>query len=93
MSVSNGAKELSDPERLNKEVSLPKNITKIEVFAFLDDRSFHSIVFYGDTTVNVGLTPEYDLWQENLRGYRKGTGNTFVVPPGERLLGCEISHD
>ena len=90
MSLSDGQKALSDTDA-DEEYVLPLNITKINMFIIKDEWWFHSMVFYGDSELHIGLTPEMDKKTHDDE-YRKGRQETFVVPAGERLLGCEIFH-
>ena len=74
---------------------LPDDITKIDVFFTKSEQKFHSMVFYGDRTVAIGLTPEHDQFFV-LHGNQqetKGRKWTFTLPKNERLLGCEMHYD
>ena len=90
MSLSDGQKALSN-QYATKEYVLPLNITKIEMFIRKNEWYFHSMVFYGKRELHIGFTPQDDQEWLSVDG-RKGRQETFVVPAGERLLGCEIFH-
>lgn len=90
MSLSDGQKALSRDDA-TKEYSLPLNIRSINMFIRKDEYWFHSMVFYGDSELHIGFPPEADQ-KETWDSKRKGRQETFVMPAGERLLGCEISH-
>jgi hypothetical protein len=83
LSMSDGQKEIHPG--CNKEHTLPENITRIEMFIQKSEFTFHSMVFYGNTTLRIGSTFAFD---QKYPAERRGRQETFVVPAGERLLGC-----
>ena len=54
----------------------------------------HHMIFYGSTTVYMGLTKEDDEgeWKDRPKAHA-GRVETVVLAPGEQLLGCEMYHD
>lgn len=51
---------MSDRYVCNMQDDLPLNITKIDVFFCKHEKWFHSMIFYGDTTKQIGNTLEMD---------------------------------
>ena len=43
-----------------KAHTLPSNIKEIDIYFAKHELWFHSMVFYGDTKLNIGRTPEDD---------------------------------
>lgn len=90
MMLSDGQKETCN-SNCNREDLLPTNIRQIDVFFRKHEKSFHSMIFYGDTTLLIGFTPEtdkefYRLFPNDVKGRRE----TFHVPEGEKLIGCTM---
>jgi hypothetical protein len=94
MTLSDGQTEVSHSTKCNKVDALPTNIRKIEMFFLKDEQQMHSMVFYGDSTLSVGQTPAVDqkATKDGNSGWTKGRQETFNVPAGERLIGCQIFH-
>ena len=91
MMLSDGQKEMTN-EKCNREDLLPTNIRQIDVFLRAGERAIHSMIFYGDTTLKIGFTPETDM-KLSRSGYHhdvKGRRDTFLVPEGEKLIGCTM---
>jgi hypothetical protein len=51
------------------------------------------MVFQGDTTLQIGPTAETDERNKHRYGLGKGRLETFKVPDGEHLIGCQIFRD
>lgn len=49
------------------------------------------MVFYGKTTLHIGITPEMDA-VITRDDQRKGRVETFEMAENEELYGCEIHH-
>jgi hypothetical protein len=54
ISSNDGQIEKNHSPYTNNENDLPHNIRKIDMFFRLDQRDFHSMVFYGDSTLQIG---------------------------------------
>ena len=94
LSLSNGQKQVTHSEA-DRAYALPDNITKIDIFFYMNEQFVHSMVFRGDTELAIGCTAEDDrlMVRGNAPEWTKGRKDTFNVPKGERLLGCEMFHD
>ena len=66
---------------------LPKDIRTIDVYFMAHEWRIHSIVFHGETTLNVGPSKEPE--GEENDGFKKGRKETFYVDEGQELLGWE----
>ena len=89
MSLNDGQKVIGGDEYdCNKTETMPSKLRRIDVIFQSDEQMFHSIVFYGETTLRIGQ-PEQQSILGDLRGSRV---ESFVMEPGEELLGCEIHH-
>ena len=93
MTLTDGTKTIGGYEEwANKTADMPENLTKIEVCFRKSEDWMHHIIFYGSTTVYMGLTKEWDEGQK-YTGNHAGRVETVVLAPGEQLLGCEMYHD
>jgi hypothetical protein len=93
LEMSDGQRKIGRyDEDLQCQATLPDSIRKIEMYIKQNMWSFHSIVFYGETTLQVGLTLEDDANQKSL-DHKRGNIKTFNVPYGHELLGCILHHD
>jgi hypothetical protein len=86
--------ELTDQIKCNKQDVLPDNIKSIDMFFLKDETEFHSMVFHGDKTLKIGITPVMVLRniQKGMPDLSSGRKETFIVPEDERLIGCQIFH-
>ena len=91
MTLTDGTKTIGWEGFANSTADMPENLTKIEVCFKKHEELFHHIIFYGSTTVYMGMTKEDDEG-ETYPPAHAGRVETVVLAPGEQLLGCEMYH-
>lgn len=95
LEMSTGQKKVGGTQYLLlKEAPLPERIRKIDMYFKRDEQLFHSIEFFGETTLHVGLTKETEVNNRvSVVGLKRGRKETFIAPEGHELLGCIMHHD
>lgn len=77
---------------IDRVSNLPEKITKVDIAFCRDENFLHSVIFHGDTILQIGRSDDLvDMWGFGEDG-KKGRVETMVLGEGEELLGCKFHH-